>query len=96
MTSSNHIISIIESHLESQSRKDAVLDNLTTVQISGLVGLRAELLFSKILLASSPSLEDMFLSFRTDVSYPNEILRIKQEFSKLPRKSQKAELLWCN
>ncbi|KAL1808647.1 hypothetical protein ACET3Z_025637 [Daucus carota] len=96
VTSSNHIISIIESHLESQSRKDAVLDNLTTVQISGLVGLRAELLFSKILLASSPSLEDMFLSFRTDVSDPNEILRIKQEFSQLSRKSQKAELLWCD
>ena len=94
MTRSNSADSAIERYLEELDREDVVLNKLQIVQIHGVIGVRSELQFSKVLLASSPSLEEISVFCSRAVSNPNEKLRIKQEFLELIKKSQHSQLLW--
>lgn len=72
---------------------DMVLDHLKTVKISGMVGLRAELEFIKLLLASSPSLRWIKL-LNTAVSDPREESRISRVLLQFPRASTAAQIIW--
>ncbi|KAL1808649.1 hypothetical protein ACET3Z_025639 [Daucus carota] len=94
VTRSNSADSAIERYLEELDREDVVLNKLQIVQIHGVIGVRSELQFSKVLLASSPSLEEISVFCSRAVSNPNEKLRIKQEFLELIKKSQHSQLLW--
>ena len=86
MTRSNSVDSAIERHLEALDWEDVVLDKLQIVQILGVIGVRSELQFLKILLTSSPSLQEISVFCSTAISNPNEKLRIKQEFLQLLKK----------
>ena len=93
-TRSNSVDSAIESYLEALDWEDVVLSKLQIVQIHGVIGVRSELQFSKILLASSPSLKEISVFCNREITSFNEKMRIKQEFLQLPKKSQQAQLLW--
>ncbi|KAL1808650.1 hypothetical protein ACET3Z_025640 [Daucus carota] len=93
-TRSNSVDSAIESYLEALDWEDVVLSKLQIVQIHGVIGVRSELQFSKILLASSPSLKEISVFCSRAITSFNEKMRIKQEFLQLPKKSQQAQLLW--
>nr|XP_017218150.1 PREDICTED: F-box/FBD/LRR-repeat protein At1g13570-like [Daucus carota subsp. sativus] len=86
VTRSNSVDSAIERHLEALDWEDVVLDKLQIVQILGVIGVRSELQFLKILLTSSPSLQEISVFCSTAISNPNEKLRIKQEFLQLLKK----------
>ncbi|WOH08811.1 hypothetical protein DCAR_0728259 [Daucus carota subsp. sativus] len=94
LTRSNSVDSAIESYLEALDWEDVVLSKLQIVQIHGVIGVRSELQFSKILLASSPSLKEISVFCNREITSFNEKMRIKQEFLQLPKKSQQAQLLW--
>ncbi|KAL1825504.1 hypothetical protein ACET3Z_012282 [Daucus carota] len=87
-------VSTVEEYLQSPELVDLFLDKLETVDIQGTVGLRSELHFIKLLLASSPSLVWMKISKRNTIRDPREELRILGEVTQLPRASTIARIIW--
>ncbi|KAK1358288.1 F-box domain-containing protein [Heracleum sosnowskyi] len=80
-------------YLESLDCADISLNQLQNVTMRNFMGSRAELLFTKLLLASSPSLKRMTLVRSTEVDDPKEDFRIARELLQFPRKSP-VEIFW--
>ncbi|KAK1374536.1 hypothetical protein POM88_030729 [Heracleum sosnowskyi] len=73
---------------------DIILDQLTTVEIKGIVGSRAEFQFIKLLLATTPSLGWIKLEKDKTINDPKEELRISRELLEFPRASTAAQITW--
>ncbi|CAH1441155.1 unnamed protein product [Lactuca virosa] len=82
-------------HLESPNCLDCTLDQLQTVEMTRLEGSKAELLFIKLLLAHSPSLDKLTItpSQKTDAQKRFDIAKDVMWF---PRASPKAKILYLN
>lgn len=64
--------------------RDMILEKLETVDITGMVGSRAELRFIKLMLVSSPSLEIMSLGYSSTID-ENARSRISRELLQFNR-----------
>ncbi|XP_023731491.1 F-box/FBD/LRR-repeat protein At1g13570 [Lactuca sativa] len=82
-------------HLESPNCLDCTLDQLQTVEITYLEGSKPELLFIKLLLAHSPSLEKLTITASGDLD-AKKILAISKDVMRFPRASPKAEVVYLN
>nr|KAJ0228443.1 hypothetical protein LSAT_V11C100032380 [Lactuca sativa] len=82
-------------HLESPNCLDCTLDQLQTVEMTRVEGSKPELLFIKLLLAHSPSLDKLTItpSQRTDAQKRFDIAKDVMWF---PRASPKAKILYLN
>ncbi|KAI3738995.1 hypothetical protein L2E82_29325 [Cichorium intybus] len=82
-------------HLESPNFLDFTLNRLQIVEIRSLEGSRLELLFIKLLLAHSPSLEKFTIrpSSASDVQKRLDIAKAVMQF---PRASPKAKMFYLN
>ncbi|KAJ9558557.1 hypothetical protein OSB04_013171 [Centaurea solstitialis] len=83
-------------HLESSNCLDQTLNRLQTVQIEYFEGSRPELLFIKLLLAHSPSLEELIIKPSGTSSDAHERVNIAMDVTRFPRASPKAELIFLN
>ncbi|KAM0010715.1 hypothetical protein Hdeb2414_s0070g00772481 [Helianthus debilis subsp. tardiflorus] len=82
-------------HLESPNCLDQTLDRLRTVQLLHLQGPKPELLFIKLLLAHSPSLEKF--TIQSDGTWDaNKRFNIAKDVIRFPRASSKAELIYLD
>ena len=82
-------------YLESPDCLDQTLNRLQTVEIKSLEGSRPTLLFIKVLLARSPSLEKLTIH-PSSTSDAHERLNIAVDLMRFPRASPKAELIFLN
>ncbi|KAJ9558821.1 hypothetical protein OSB04_013435 [Centaurea solstitialis] len=80
-------------HLESPDCLDQTLNQLRTVEITNLKGSRPELLFIKLLLAHSPSLDKMTIQ-SSGTFDASKRLNIGMELMQFPRASPKAEIIY--
>ncbi|KAL7617369.1 hypothetical protein Lser_V15G03058 [Lactuca serriola] len=82
-------------HLESPNCFDCTLNQLQTVEITCLEGSKPELLFIKLLLAHSPSLDKLTItpSQKTDAQKRFDITTVVMQF---PRASSKAKMFYLN
>ncbi|KAL7617371.1 hypothetical protein Lser_V15G03052 [Lactuca serriola] len=82
-------------HLESPNCLDCILNRLQTVKIECLEGSKPELLFIKLLLAHSPSLQNFSItpSEKTDAQKRFDIAKDVMQF---PRASPKAKMIYLN
>lgn len=71
-----------------------ILYQLKTVLIEGILGLRSELHFVKLLLASSPSLKWIKLGKNPVIKDPEEELKILGELTRFLRASSTAQIIW--
>ncbi|KAM7519212.1 hypothetical protein LguiB_018174 [Lonicera macranthoides] len=69
------------------------LNQLQTVRLGSFSGLKAEVLFAKLLLSQSPSLKRMEIENRSGID-AKEGLRISTELMRFPRASNKAEIVY--
>ncbi|KAK1354736.1 F-box domain-containing protein [Heracleum sosnowskyi] len=84
----------VERYLELPNFANMTLYQLKTVLIEGIVGLRSELHFIKLLLASSPSLKKIKLRKSPIIKDPKEELKILGELTRFPRASTAAQIIW--
>ncbi|KAK9049466.1 hypothetical protein SSX86_031565 [Deinandra increscens subsp. villosa] len=91
--SMHYDVETTSNHLESPDCLDQTLNRLQTVHISHLQGSRPELLFIKLLLANSPSLEKFTIEFNA-ASDANKWSNIAKDVMQYPRASSKAELVY--
>ncbi|THF95201.1 hypothetical protein TEA_023650 [Camellia sinensis var. sinensis] len=82
------------SYLEAPGCMDLMLNQLQTVNITSINGLRSELLFIKCVLASSPLLEKVIVQYDETVVDAKEGFRISTELMRFGRASPKAELVY--
>lgn len=82
-----------EQYLESPDCANITLNQLQNVIMRSFSGSRAELLLTKLLLASSPSLKRMTLVRDTEVDDPKKDFSIARELLQFPRKSP-VEIFW--
>nr|KAJ0224643.1 hypothetical protein LSAT_V11C100032490 [Lactuca sativa] len=82
-------------HLESPNCLDFILNRLQTMKIECLEGSKPELLFIKLLLAHSPSLQNFSItpSEKTDAQKRFDIAKDVMQF---PRASPKAKMIYLN
>ncbi|KAJ9558820.1 hypothetical protein OSB04_013434 [Centaurea solstitialis] len=83
-------------HLESPDCMDQTLNELHTVEIESFEGSRPELLFIKLLLAHSPSLEELTIKPSGTSDAHQRLNKIAMDVSRFPRASPKAELIFLN
>lgn len=82
-----------EQYMESPDCANITLNQLQNVIMRDFLGSRAELLLTKLLLASSPSLKRMTLVHNNKVDGPKEDFRIARELLQFPRKSP-VQVIW--
>ncbi|KAJ9558556.1 hypothetical protein OSB04_013170 [Centaurea solstitialis] len=82
-------------HLESPNCLDQTLNQLQTVEIESFEGSRVELLFIKLILAQSPSLEMLTIEL-SDTFDAHKRLNFAMDVMRFPRASTKAELILLN
>ncbi|KAJ9558783.1 hypothetical protein OSB04_013397 [Centaurea solstitialis] len=82
-------------HLESLDCLDKTLNRLQTVTIKSFEGSRPALLFTKLLLAYSPSLVKLTIE-SSGTSDAHQRLNIAMDVMRFPRASPKAELIFLN
>ncbi|CAI9269019.1 unnamed protein product [Lactuca saligna] len=82
-------------HLEAANCLDCTLEQLQTVEITYLEGSKPELLFIKLLLAHSPSLQKFTITTSGDLD-AKKILDISKDVMRFPRASPKAEVVYLN
>ncbi|CAH1441148.1 unnamed protein product [Lactuca virosa] len=82
-------------HLESPNCLDCTLDQLQTVEITYLERSKPELLFIKLLLAHSPSLDKLTIT-PSGALDAEKILDIAKDVMWFPRASPKAKILYLN
>lgn len=82
-----------ELYMKSPYGADLTLDQLQTAIFRNFWGSRAELLLTKILLASSPSLKRMTLVRNTEGNDPQQDFSSARELLQFPRKST-VEIFW--
>ncbi|CAL5388638.1 unnamed protein product [Camellia sinensis] len=82
------------SYLEAPGCMDLMLNQLQTVNITSINGLRSELLFIKCVLESSPLLEKVIVQYDETVVDAKEGFRISTELMRFGRASPKAELVY--
>ncbi|XP_027150860.1 F-box/FBD/LRR-repeat protein At1g13570-like isoform X1 [Coffea eugenioides] len=80
-------------YLEEPSRMNQTIDGLQTVKIRYFKGSKPEVLFIKLLLACSPSLEKIYIEEDEKLRL-NERLRIAKELMRFSRASTKAEMMF--
>ncbi|KAJ9558784.1 hypothetical protein OSB04_013398 [Centaurea solstitialis] len=80
-------------HLESPDCLDQTLNQLRDVEITTLKGSRPELLFIKLLLAHSPSLDKMTIQSSGTID-ASKTLNIVKDVMQFPRASPKAEIIY--
>lgn len=85
-------MSSVEQYLQSPNLTELIFNQLETLEIFGVVN-SSELQFIKLLLASSPSLRKMEISYSV-TNDPEEALRILAELVRFPRASTTAEIIW--
>ena len=68
-------------------------DRLQKVKIKYMKGLKTELLFVKLLLARSPSLERMLIELSSEIGV-NEALRISRVLMSFSRASTRAKIIF--
>ncbi|XP_022028307.1 F-box/FBD/LRR-repeat protein At1g13570 [Helianthus annuus] len=91
----HHGVEATSNHLESPNCLDQTLNRLRTVQLSHLQGSKPELLFIKLLLAHSPSLEKF--TIQSDGTWDaNKRFNITKDVMRFPRASSKAELIYLD
>lgn len=83
-------VRMAEEYLNLPNLFEMNLDQLELVDICGVVGSNADLLFVKCLFASSPSLRWMKVSLK--VKHPKEEFMFVQQLGRLRRASTKAEI----
>ncbi|THG16439.1 hypothetical protein TEA_021694 [Camellia sinensis var. sinensis] len=81
------------SYLEAPGFIFQMLNQLRTVKITSITGLRAELLFIKCILACSPFLETMHVQYHQIVD-AHEGFRISTELMRFSRASPRAEIIY--
>lgn len=83
----------ILNYLEEPSRMNQTIDGLRTVKIRYFKGSKPEVLFVKLLLACSPSLEKIYIEEHENCLL-NDRLRIAKELMRFSRASPKAEMMF--
>ncbi|KAJ0809806.1 putative F-box domain, FBD domain, leucine-rich repeat domain superfamily [Helianthus annuus] len=83
------------SHLESPGCLDQTLSRLRIVELSPLQGSRPQLLFVKLLLAQSPSLEKFTIQSNGTLD-PYKRFNIAKDVMRFPRASPKAEMIYLD
>ncbi|KAJ9559055.1 hypothetical protein OSB04_013669 [Centaurea solstitialis] len=88
-------VEVASDHLESPDCLDQTLNHLLNAELKSIEGTRPEMLFIKLLLAHSPSLNKMTIqpSRTTDAS---RRLNIAKDVMRFPRASPKAELIYLD
>ncbi|KAM0052491.1 putative F-box domain, FBD domain, F-box-like domain superfamily protein [Helianthus debilis subsp. tardiflorus] len=90
-----HGVEAASNHLESPDCLDQTLNRLRTVELSPLQGSKPELLFLKLLLAHSPSLEKFTIQSDGTLD-ANKWFNIAKDVMRFPRASSKAELIYLD
>ncbi|KAM7468925.1 hypothetical protein LguiA_007108 [Lonicera macranthoides] len=88
----NEAIGVVN-YMEAKGNSDLRLNRLQTVIICYFNGLKAEVLFTKLLLSHSPSLERMVIENISGIN-AKEGLRISAELMQFPRASTKAQIVY--
>ncbi|MFS7906562.1 putative FBD domain-containing protein [Helianthus anomalus] len=88
----HHGVEATSNHLESPDCLDQIMNRLRTVELSPLQGSKPELLFIKLLLAHSPSLEKFTIQSDGTLD-ANKRFNIAKDVTRFPRASSKAELI---
>ncbi|KAJ0792902.1 putative FBD domain, leucine-rich repeat domain superfamily [Helianthus annuus] len=91
----HHGVEATSNHLESPNCLDQTLNRLRSVQLSHLQGSKPELLFIKLLLAHSPSLEKFTIQSDGTLD-ANKRFNIAKDVMRFPRASSKAELIYMD
>ncbi|KAM7497473.1 hypothetical protein LguiA_021887 [Lonicera macranthoides] len=86
----NEAIGVVN-YMEAEGNSDLRLNWLQTVILHYFNGLKAEVLFTKLLLSYSPSLERMVIENRSEID-AKEGLRISTELMQFPRASTKVQI----
>ncbi|KAM0052504.1 putative FBD domain-containing protein [Helianthus debilis subsp. tardiflorus] len=90
-----HGVEAASNHLESPDCLDHTLNRLRTVELSPLQGSKPELLFIKLLLAHSPSLEKFTIQSDGTLD-ANKRFNIAKDVMRFPGASSKAELIYLD
>ncbi|XP_022028313.1 uncharacterized protein LOC110929463 [Helianthus annuus] len=91
----HHGVEATLNYLESPDCLDQTLNRLRTVELSHLQGSKPELLFIKLLLAHSPSLEKFTIQANGALD-GNKRFKIAKDVMRFPRASSKAEMFYLD